>query len=128
MQDVRLLWKSRRQGTSIIPAPMNYHVRKDRKQYRKLPCSGRSVCRVGGGGGGGGGNPEPTGLIFREYRKGPDGEWILFQGLLQEKILSESLLWLEAMRGQPRSYSHEIKEDINEYRIEAGWLHFQRNL
>lgn len=58
----------------------------------------------------------PTGLVFREYRKGPDGEWIFFQGFTKENLIGKPFMagsGKEAARFIPME-----KRGINEYRIE----------
>lgn len=58
----------------------------------------------------------PTGLAFREYRKGSDGEWVFFQGFTKENLIGKPF-----MAGSGKEAAKFIpmeKRGINEYRIE----------
>ena len=59
---------------------------------------------------------KPTGLVFREYRKGPDGEWIFFQGFTKENLIGKT--YMVSSGKQTVSFIPMEKRGINEYRIE----------
>ena len=58
----------------------------------------------------------PTGLIFREYRKGPDGEWIFFQGFTKENLIGKP--FMAGSGSETARFIPMEKRGINEYRIE----------
>ena len=58
----------------------------------------------------------PTGLIFREYRKGPDGEWIFFQGFTKENLIGKT--FMAGSGSETARFIPMEKRGINEYRIE----------
>lgn len=52
----------------------------------------------------------PTGLIFREYRKGPDGEWIFFQGFTKENLIGKPFM-AGSRKRDSKIYSHGKKRN-----------------
>lgn len=66
----------------------------------------------------------PTGLIFREYRKGPDGEWIFFQGFTKENLIGKPFM---AGSGSETARFIPMEKEELMNTGSSRWEHFRRN-